>query len=56
MNSEVMSYCQYCTKCGSYYIDAIGETCRCPHHETEEEVLKAHVELLSKWQVGDVTL
>lgn len=44
---------EYCAKCETYYIDVIGETCRCPVPETEAEVKE---ELLSEWQSGDLTL
>lgn len=53
MNAEIKPYCQFCSLCEAYYIDVIGETCRCPVPKTEPA---AKEELLSKWQVGDVTL
>jgi len=53
MNTEVKPYCHFCAMCGAHYIDDIGETCRCPAPKTDSEVKS---ELLSKWQVGDVTL
>lgn len=53
MNAETKSYCQFCSLCGAYYIDVIGESCRCPIPKNESEVKE---ELLSKWQVGEATL
>jgi hypothetical protein len=53
MNSEIKQYCQFCSMCETYYIDVMDETCRCPVPKTESELKE---ELLSKWQVGDVTL
>lgn len=53
MNAEIKPYCQFCSLCGAHFIDVIGETCRCPLPKPESV---AKEELLSKWQVGDVTL
>lgn len=53
MNSELKRNCQYCSKCETYYLDVIEETCRCPAPLTEED---EKVELRDKWLVGDVTL
>jgi hypothetical protein len=38
---------QYCAKCEVYYMDIIGETCRCPILKPEHGVKD---ELPSKWQ------
>lgn len=53
MNSEVKPYCQFCPLCRTYYIVAIGQSCRCPVQKTESE---AKEKLLSEWEHGDVTL
>jgi hypothetical protein len=29
---------EYCSTCGTHYIDVIGETCRCPSHEADDEI------------------
>jgi hypothetical protein len=44
---------QYCAKCEVYYMDIIGETCRCPIPNSEP---KAKDELSGKWQDGVMTL
>jgi hypothetical protein len=53
MKEDIKRYCEFCSMCETYYIDVIGEACRCPTPKTEDEVNK---ELLSKYQKGEATL
>jgi hypothetical protein len=44
---------QYCAKCEAYFMDIIGETCRCSIPGPVPEVKD---ELSDKWQDGMLTL
>ena len=45
MRDDLKRNFEYCNKCETYYIDVIGETCRCPAPMGEDEV---NEELLSE--------
>lgn len=58
MYYKVNTYSQYCPRCGSHYLEDIGESCRCQHPDPEATRPEVVVwkELLSKCQVGTETL
>jgi len=53
MREDLNQFSKYCSECGTYYIVAIGHTCRCRVPKTGTEV---NEELLSERHSGKLTL
>jgi hypothetical protein len=53
MKEHLTSDCQRCEQCGSYFIEAIGETCRCPVPDDEPNFEQA---MANRWLEGELAL
>ena len=53
MNETFTSDCRRCERCGSHFIEAVGETCRCPAPADEPNFEQA---MAARWLEGELAL